>query len=195
MSRNKTPRSALLRAALDAMLDGRFTMGEVAKRAKVSRQTLYAHFDGLPQLAIEAARYVDEVEDIEAHLGPVFAATSPGALLDALAGFFASYNPRIAHIVRQAERLAEDKPETQAALDDRRQVRLSSALGTLQQLEAWGALRPEIDHEEMAAWFVSLGGVALWHDAIEHGGWTADQYRAHMASTLRRVLLANPDCD
>jgi AcrR family transcriptional regulator len=194
VSRKKTPKAALLQASLDAMLDGRFTMGGVARRAGVSRQTLYAHFGSLGELAVQTARYVDEVEDVAGHLAPVHAASTPGAFLDVLAGFYSAYNPRIARIVRSSEHAAQKSPELQAANDDRRQARLAACGGVYDRLAGWGALRPGLEREATAQWIVSVGSVPLFHEQTVEGGWSAEQYRDHMAATLRRFLLADPDC-
>ena len=171
------------------MQSGKFTMGAVAQHASVSRQALYLHFDGLNDLAIEAARYTDQKFDIQRELEPARRATDADALLHEMAAFFGRYNPKIAPIVRAAQRLAHTSPESRAGLEDRRQARLAGTRQILDRLDAWGALREGLDTAEVAVWLVGLGSVALWYELVVEGGWQTEQYVTHIEEAMRAALL------
>ena len=176
---------------MQAMKDGCFTMGEVAARAGVSRQTLYLHFSGLAELAIEAARYADEKNDIGAEIAPIQAATTPHQLLHELAKFHGRYNPKIAAVVMGANGLDVTQPDVRAALDDRRNARRAGARAVAERLRAWGALAEEWTVEEAASWMVTYGSIPLWHEQVVEEGWSTDRYVAATSRAYCSVLLGS----
>lgn len=189
MSRKPTPRAVMLDAALEALHAGEFTMGGVARRAGITRQALYRHFDGLAELAIATARHVDEVHDVAAELAPVVAATNGEDFVAEMAAFYGRYNPKIAATVRCAERVVEQSPQSRAALQDRRRIRLAGCRTGIDRLRAWGELREGWDPDEAAAWLETMGSVALWHEQVVEAGWSAEQYVRVLHKALKASLL------
>ncbi len=179
----------MLEAALEALQDGEFTMGAVAQRAGMTRQALYRHFDGLAELAVAAARYSDELHDLSTELTPVLAASNGQDFVREMAAFYGRYNPKIASMVRCAQRIVEQSPASAAALEDRRRARLAGVRSGIDRLRDWGELREGWDTDEAAAWLDSMGSVALWHEQVVAAGWSVERYVRVLERALKATLL------
>ena len=122
-------RERILEAVLASLVEGDddvVNVAAVARRAGVSRQAVYLHFPNRGTLGVEAARWLDEREHVDAMTAPIEAAATPDAALDAYAEFLGAYNPRIASMVRMAYRLRR-LPELEAAWQDRLRARRGGA--------------------------------------------------------------------
>ncbi len=180
-----------LEAVLAAVADGEedvLNVAAVARRAGVSRQAVYLHFDNRRALGVAAARWLDEREDVHTASAPIGAAPTPEAALDAYAAFLGAYNPRIAPVVRMAYRL-RTIPELEEVWQDRLRARRAAAGRIATRLAESRGLAEPFSVESAGDWLAAMGSVLLWEELTKDFGWTTDRYVQHLQVMFRRTLL------
>jgi AcrR family transcriptional regulator len=185
-------RARILDAVLDALIAGEpdpLVIGAVARRAGVSRQAVYLHFDGRAALAVEAARWLDQREDVSRFSAPIAAANTAETLIDAWAAFLAAYNPRIAPVVTMAYRWRPRAPEVEAAWQDRLKARRTAAGRMAERLHAWGRLAAPFTMETAGDWLAAMSSVLLWEELTRDLGWTTAQYEQHLRRHAHATVL------
>lgn len=184
-------RVRILEAVLAAVAEGAedvLNVAAVARRAGVSRQAVYLHFDNRRTLGVAAARWLDEREDVQAASAPIRAAPTPQAALDAYAVFLGAYNPRIAPVVRMAYRLRA-LPELEEVWQDRLQARRGGAGQIATRLAEAHCLAEPFSAESAGDWLAAMGSVLLWEELTMDLGWSTDRYVRHLQATFRGTLL------
>lgn len=192
MSRVRTSRSQILDAALAALEKGELpdlNMGQVARLARISRQALYLHFEGRTELAIEIARYSDEKYGLEEALAPVRDATNGVELLDNVATFLASFNPRIYPVVRMADALRITVPELDEAWRDRLANRRAGSREVAKRLKDSGELSPEWTVAAAGDWVTSVSSAQRWAELVVDLGWSRQRFTDVTARVLKKALL------
>ena len=84
-SKSPETKSRILDAAISLLESGDVSirMADVAKATGISRQALYLHYPTRADLLIGAARYLEDINDMEARLAPSRAAKTGVERLDA----------------------------------------------------------------------------------------------------------------
>ncbi len=103
-------RTRILSATLDLLVsrDGRgVRMSDVAKRAGVSRQALYLHFESRAKLLIETTYFLDRKLDTNARLHPSRTAETGVERLEAFVTAWCDFVPEIHGLARALMSLAE----------------------------------------------------------------------------------------
>lgn len=184
-------RVRILEAVLAAVAAGEedvLNVAAVARRAGVSRQAVYLHFENRRTLGVAAARWLDEREDVHAASAPIGAAPTPEAVLDAYAEFLGNYNPRIAPVVRMAYRL-RSLPELEEVWQDRLRARRGGAGRIATRLAEAHCLAEPFTIESAGDWLAAMGSVLLWEELTIDFGWTTDRYVQHLRAMFRGTLL------
>lgn len=184
-------RVRILEAVLAAVIEGEedvLNVAAVARRAGVSRQAVYLHFENRRALGVAAARWLDEREDVHAATAPIAAAQTPAAALDAYAEFLGAYNPRIAPVVRMAYRL-RSLPELEEVWQDRLRARRGGAETIATRLAEADCLRAPFSVESAGDWLAAMGSVLLWEELTQDFGWTTPRYVQHLQAMFRATLL------
>lgn len=184
-------RERILEGVLASFVDGDpdvLNMAAVARRAGVSRQAVYLHFPNRSALGVAAVRWLDEREDVAAAVAPMFAATTPEAMLDAYAAFLGDFNPRIGSVARMAYRLRAHA-EIEVAWQDRLEARRGGSGALAQRLSDTGRLASPFTVQTAGDWLAAIASVMLWEELTRDFGWSNGQYVEHIAATAKRTLL------
>lgn len=204
MDRIERPRNERSRRTRAAILDATWrlleeeggagvSMGEVARRAGVSRRALYLHFASRSELLMALHAHVDEVLDLEASVIPVRAAPDAVAMLEAFAAHLARYHPRIVAIDRAVDVGRRSGDTDLAALWE---------AGLRMWLEGCRAIASALDDDGRLAspWTVETAAdmlLALMRDdiietlAIERR-WSEDRLATLLGTLFRRTFVADP---
>lgn len=187
-------RERILEAVLTAFVEGDadvLNVAAVARRAGVSRQAVYLHFPNRSALGVAAVRWLDEREDVMGAVAPIFAATTPEAMLAAYADFLGDFNPRIASVARMAYRLRAH-PEIEAAWQDRLRARRGGTGMVAQRLADAGRLRAPFTAKTAGDWLAAMASVLLWEELTQDLGWSRKRYVEHLRATFQATLLTGP---
>ena len=171
------------------------SVAQVARRARVSVETVYASVGRKPELALAVVDLLlggaDETVPSEQRddVAAVRAAQGAAAKLETYAAAMALLIPQIAPLVQALVRAGEDDPACRAAatrLEERRaaNMRLLAA-----ELRATGELRDDLDDDTVADLIWSTNAVE-YYLLLERRGWTAEDYGRLLTELWSRTLLA-----
>lgn len=177
------------RALLEERPGAEPSMGEVARRAGVSRQALYLHFADRSALLLEVTRAVDAAERTPEEQRRVDEApTGTAALAEAIA-LQARLKPRLHAVVAALDALRRSDKAAQAAWEEREHARLGRCQQVLGRLADDGALAPEWTEDGAARLMWAMTSQRVWEDLVLDQGWTTEQYTTHLTDLLTRALL------
>ncbi len=183
-------RSHILDAALALLLEARgapVSMSEVARRAGVSRQALYLHFDGRADLLTSVARHADDRRGLpEAIRGIEEAGSGPDAVR-AMVDLQARMNPGIWPVALALEEARRGDEAAERAWQDRLDARLGGCRAIAARLAREGTLRAGLTEEVAADLLWTLTSLRTWEDLVLQRGWSAGRYRK---AVTRTALLA-----
>jgi AcrR family transcriptional regulator len=179
---------------LDAVLelfegDQRLTYDAVARRAGVSRQTVYTHFPSKADLLVAAVQRARELADVESGIRAIYAAPTAVAALDALVELHGSFVPRFlrAHVAVERER-AND-PDVEFAFTNRRAGRRQVAAHIATRLRAEGYLTEPWTVQTAGELIESVTSGTFTAQLLRDAGWSGDEVGARLRLLLRRTLL------
>ena len=75
-------------------------MSDIARKAGISRQALYLHFDSRTELMVATVKYVDEVKGLDERLKQFETARNGVELLDTIIEVWGNYIPEIYGLAR-----------------------------------------------------------------------------------------------
>ncbi|WP_411284609.1 TetR/AcrR family transcriptional regulator [Lapillicoccus sp.] len=171
------------------------SVAQVARRARVSVETVYASVGRKPELALAVVDLLlagaDETVPSEQrdYVAAVRAAQGAVGKLETYAAAMALLIPQIAPLVQALVRAGEDDPACRAAatrLEERRaaNMRLFAA-----ELRATGELRDDLDDDTVADLIWSTNAVE-YYLLLERRGRTAEDYGRLLTELWSRTLLA-----
>ena len=181
-------------AILDSVLallseDQSITFGAVARRAGVSRQTVYAHFPRRADLLVGAVQRARDLAGLDEATRRVFEAGSALQALDAFIDIHARFVPAYlrAHIAIERER--STNPEVEAAMAGRRSGRGELAHHVATRLGAEGYLTDPWTVESAGQLVEALTSGTLTAHLLNDLEWTAGDTRSRLLVVLHRTLL------
>ncbi|MEU7134944.1 TetR/AcrR family transcriptional regulator [Streptomyces sp. NPDC046261] len=179
--RSRKADEAILTAALDLLIErgvDSASIEQVARRAGVTRATVYRRFPTLTDLLVRAVEW--EYRDVD-----------PGALdwpdVDAMITAWADYlsRPRARRLIRRLYGTVDDLPELLRAYDAAHGRHRGRAVRTvLAQARAAGQLPPDSDPDILQQ---MLSGAALQHLAAYPDTTTAEEVRSYFVAVLRQT--------
>jgi len=193
MSSVSTPtRQKILKATLALLEAGdgnAVRMGDVAKRAGISRQALYLHFKNRAELLIAATYYLDEIKGAEARLAPSRNAHSGTERLEAYIKAWAGYLPEIYGMATALMAMSDHDSAAAAAWEERMQDMREGCAAAMTALSAENRLAmPEKDATDLL-W--TLLSVRNWAQLTKACGWTQAQYLDTITATAGRLFVKN----
>jgi AcrR family transcriptional regulator len=164
MSSQNETHARLLAAALACAADARpdFTMGEVAAKAGLSRQTVYLHFPGRAALLAALAEMLAKM----AQAPP--AAPSARAALAATVAWLADDYPKTWPLVRS---LGENPGDAS---------RLAACRALAKRFHDEGALSPHLSESAAADLLYTLLSLSVWAELVIGRGWDSARYKNHI---------------
>lgn len=166
------------------------TVDEIADKAKVAPQTVYAAFGskrGILKGLLDQTSSAPALDELRQQAR---AATDPAVRLQ--------FAARIARQIHDAQRDALDllrgagvvAPELAALGHDRDSQRYEAQAGTVLYAAEVKRLRPELDVTAARDVFWALTGREIYRLLVVEREWSSDRYEQWLAATLVRTLLA-----
>ncbi len=180
-----------MQSALDLLVEGRgkgVRVGDIAKRAGITRQALYLHFGTRSELLIAATLYLDELNNTEERLLASRTAKTGLGRLDAYIEAWGSYIPVI-HGAARALMTMQDTDEAAAqAWNGRMQAMKHGCQAAVDALNDDGLLSLDADEATDILW--TMLSVRNWEQLRMECGWSQEKYIDRMKMMARRLLVA-----
>lgn len=191
-------RRAILDAARDLFVQNGYvstTVAEIAGRARVSVDTVYAAIGRKPVLlralvetSISGTDHV--VPAIERdYVGAIRAAPTARAMLSIYADAITSIHRRLAPIFLALRDAALNDPDCAALWSEIAERRARNMRDFAAGLRATGDLRDDLADEEAADIIWSMNAVEYWVLLVHERGWTPERFRAWLTDAWIRLLL------
>ncbi|MFN3232482.1 MAG: TetR/AcrR family transcriptional regulator [Alphaproteobacteria bacterium] len=193
-SKNLNTREKILIAAWDLLEAGQgkgVRMSDIAKRAGISRQAVYLHFETRADLLTATTRYLDEVKDVDARLEASRAASTGKERLDAYIEAWGNYIPEIYGIGKALMAMQDSDEEAASAWHDRMQAMRQGCEAAIKALDRDGALGAGYSVEQATDILWTLLSVRNWEQLRIECGWTQPQYVTRMKTLARRLFVAD----
>jgi AcrR family transcriptional regulator len=194
-------RSAILAAAHDLFVQRGYiatTVAEIAERAQVSLDTVYATIGRKPVLLrelVETAisgtdRAVPALE--RDYVAAMRATTDARQKLTLYAAAVAAIHQRLAPIFLALRDAAIHDPACAALWTEIAERRARNMRQLAAELRATGQLRADLIDDEVADIIWSMNAVEYWVLLVHDRDWTADRFREWLAEAWIKLLLAAP---
>ena len=172
--------------------DTSITLVDVAKRAGVSRQTVYVNFGSRAGLLRAMFEYKDENSAELARLKTKRPDATPEQMLVGVVRAWFSYIPVVFKVARALSAAGETDLDARAAIDSRWQVLRAGFLVTTTALYQAGKLAPQWTPETAADWFYHLAHIDTWQHLVIERGWSPDKVVDQTIESLRGTLSVEP---
>lgn len=171
------------------------TVAEIARRARVNVDTLYATVGRKPALlrevvetAISGSDHAVPAEERD-YVRAVRAATTAGEKIDIYAGALGRMGPRTAPVFLALRAAADRDPECAALHAEITGRRAANMRVFAADLRATGELRADLSDEEAADIVWAMNSADYYALLVDARGWTPERYGRHLADAWRRMLL------
>lgn len=191
-AQSRSTREAILDAALDLFAEqgaGEIRLEDIAKRARVSRQSVYVHFGSRAGLLMTLIQHVDSDGVLEHLIQRVLEAPSALDALDAVVHLHAEYSPLVYPVAKVFMARRHDDEALRMAWDDRMEGRRNLYREVIERLEGEGLLASEWDAALAMDITWALMSWQVWEQLVIDQGWTKANYLRHLRTTLRRTLV------
>ena len=186
-----TTRARILDAARALLEERGFDvgMGEIARRAGISRQAVYLHFESKTDLLQQLTTWVEEQANLGELLAPMYDAPDGEAALKAILDAGAVFEPQIHALARVTEQSRDRDPAVQAIIADRMSRRLAGMTAVVARIEAEGRLRPGWNVDRAAAFVWMTTAPPSYHAIVVELGWTAEAWADATFQLLRDAFI------
>ena len=176
-------------ALLEAQEPGKVRLGDIAKRAGISRQALYLHFANRADLLVETARYIDAEKDIDGRLAASRKATSGRERLRACCNAWAEYLPEIQGVGRAFMAMEHSDKDARAAWADRMGALREGCAAAVAALSEDADLSVALSPAEATDVLWTLMSLRNWLQLTQQCGWTQSRYQEWLVDSAERLLL------
>ena len=167
-----------------------FTMAQIARKAKISRQALYLHFADRAQLLDALVKYADEQRALTSAIQHIVDAPTAREAINRMVSLQALQNPRIWAIALAFEAVRRTDKAAQRSWQGRQTRRLETCRTLIERLRREGELRPTLTIAEAADLLYVITSLRMWEDLVLVRGWTADEYQERVTRLLLEGLTA-----
>ncbi len=191
-SDNLRTRERILEATLELLQTGTHSatrISDIAKKAGISRQGLYLHFSNRAELLIEATRYIERRNAINAVLTPSRDAPSGLERVDSYIVAWSGFLPKIEGLAKALIAMSETDAAAEQAWNGRMQAMREGCAAAVAALARDGRLSPEFSQEQATDILWTLLSVPNWIQLRESCGWSQDAYCSMMQLLARKMLL------
>lgn len=165
-------------------------LGEVAKRAGVSRQALYLHFGDRSGLILALVRQIDEKLELADRLAHVRAADTGSELLRRAMRLNTEFWTQVAPVAAVLSRSEGEDDALYAAWRDRMRYRREAFGGMAAELADRGHLAPGWTAEDVADLLYATTHFDSWSELTKELDWGDDRYVEAMSRFLGDAILA-----
>ncbi len=189
--KNKT-RSRILVATwelLEANEGNEIRMIDIARKAGISRQAVYLHFENRTDLLIATTRYIDDKKGIDGRLAKSRAAKSGVGRLDAFIEGWGNYIPEIYGVARVLMAARESDIDAAKAWDDRMLAVREGCEAVINLLEKEGQLKSTFSSTQATDILWTLLSVHNWVQLTQNCGWAQEDYVNKITEQARLILI------
>jgi AcrR family transcriptional regulator len=161
-----------------------FTMAQIARKAKISRQALYLHFADRAELLDALVKYADEQRGLVAAIQRILDAPTAREAINRMVSLQALQNPRIWGIALAFEAVRRTDKAAQRSWQRRQARRLEACRTLIKRLRREGELRSALTIAEAADLLYVITSLRMWEDLVLVRGWTADEYQKRVTRLL-----------
>lgn len=190
-SEKSDTRRKILEACLALLAEGAgsgIRMSDIAKRAGVSRQALYLHFQSRGDLIIAATLLQDEQEGAQERLTASRAAQTGRERLSAFVEAWCSCIPIIYPVARTILYLAETDREVASAWSQRMEDMREGCEAAIAALLRDGDLPEFYDQTSATDLLWSMLSIRQWELLCQQRGWTQDHYETAIRAAALRLF-------
>jgi AcrR family transcriptional regulator len=190
-SDNPETRTRILKSAwklLEADEGSGVRMSDIAKEAGISRQAVYLHFPARADLLIAAARYLDEVKNVDSKLAPSRAATTGVDRLHKFIEAWGNHIPEIYGVAKALLAMQDTDEAARAAWNDRMQAVRHGCDAAIQALKKDGVLSPEYSPKQATDILWTMLSVRNWEQLTGDCGWSQKRYVETTKKIAERTL-------
>jgi len=155
-------------------------MSDIAKRAGVSRQAVYLHFETRLDLLVATTLYLDEVKGIDERLGPSRAAVDGISRLTEFIDAWGNYIPEIYGVAKALMALEATDTAAAEAWKARMQAVRHGCAAAIHALERDGQLSTNYTVEQATDMLWLFLSVRSWEQLTRDSGWSQADYISHM---------------
>lgn len=167
------------------------TYGAIAKRAGVSRQTLYSHFPTRGELLVALADRERARANADQYANAVLTAATAVDALDELVAFHVKLTPLLMNAARLVEHERANDPTVETAFAARPTGRRQIVRHVMTRLQAEDTLDPIWSVDTATDFVDRLISATITHELIKVRGWTTEELALRLRHILRRSLLTN----
>lgn len=190
-------RDAVLDAALDLLMEegapSEVRLEDIARRAGVSRQSVYLHFGSRAGLLVALVQHVDTEGMLESLVQQVFDAPTALDAVDAIAHLHAEYSPVVYPVARVFMAGRRDDAALRVAWDDRMEARRNVYRVVVERLLQDSLLGAQWEVAAATDIVFAVTSWEVWELLVIDRGWSKEAYRGQVAATLRRTLVDQTD--
>jgi AcrR family transcriptional regulator len=174
------------------------TVGQIAERAGVAVDTLYAVVGRKPVLLREVVETAISGEggpvsaEQRGYVRAVRAAATAGEKIDLYAAAMVRIAAQAAPVLLALRDAAARDAGCAALLTEITERRAANMLLFAADLRATGELRPDLSDREVADIVWSMNSAEYVALLVHRRGWTPQRYGAFLADAWKRILLADP---
>ncbi len=172
--------------------DTSITLVEVAKRAGVSRQTVYVNFGSRAGLLLAMVAHKDKTSPELVRLKTKRPDATPEQMLVGVVRAWFAYIPVVFKVARALSAAGETDLDARAAIDSRWQVLRAGFLVTTNALRQAGKLAPQWTPETAADWFYHLAHIDTWQHLVIERGWSPEKVVEQTIESLLGTLCVAP---
>ena len=191
-SKSPETKSRILDAAISLLESGDVSirMADVAKATGISRQALYLHYPTRADLLIGAARYLEDINDMEARLAPSRTAKTGVERLDAYIKAWGDWQLEIHGIARALMAMMPTDEAAAAAWNDRMRAHREGCEAAVKALLKDGDLTPDYSVRQATDILWTLLSIRNWEQLTRQCGWSHKRYLATTRDMARKLLVA-----
>lgn len=185
-------KTRILSAALSLLEGGDVSirMADVARAAGISRQALYLHYPNRADLLIATAKYIEDVEGMDARLAPSRAATSGLVRLDAYIEAWAGWLPVIHGTAAALLAMLPTDEAAAAAWSDRMRAHREGCEAAVKALAKDRILTPDYSVRQATDVLWTLLSMHNWETLTQKCGWSHKRY-VTATKDMARILLTH----
>lgn len=188
----RSTRESVLDAALALFTEEGVTdvrLEDIAKRAGVSRQSVYVHFGSRAGLLLALVQHVDATGLLERLMQRIFEAPTSLDALDAIVHLHAEYSPVVYPVARVFMVGRHEDEALRVAWDDRMEARRNVYRFVIEWLERDRLLAPGWTVDVATDVVYALTSWQVWELLVVDQKWTGEHYGEHLRTTIRRALV------
>lgn len=191
-ARSRRTAEALLQAAhelIETAGEEALTMAAIAERAGVSRRTVYLYFASRGEVVNALFEHLNEIEDQDTALLPVWNAPDGAAALDAWARLLTEVVPRIMATARAVQHAARTDPYAAQLWHSAISHRYATCRRLMERLAEEGLLADRWTSETATDMLLALTSHDVFEVLLADRRWPTEQLVEQLSLTLRATFL------